>query len=116
MALTKATYMLFKGRLVRDKTMKVVRKSIRRSHKVIYLFADGIAARTQPPPVLPEGPAHKLAANYYYDRDGRREVKPATVLAGPNLAFTLGSGQQSGETAISSEKKPPTPGSIWHWD
>uniref|UniRef100_A0A7R9G7I3 NADH dehydrogenase [ubiquinone] 1 alpha subcomplex subunit 7 n=1 Tax=Timema shepardi TaxID=629360 RepID=A0A7R9G7I3_TIMSH len=79
-------------------------------------FADGIAARTQPPPVLPEGPAHKLAANYYYDRDGRREVKPATVLAGPNLAFTLGSGQQSGETAISNEKKPPTPGSIWHWD
>lgn len=40
-----------------------------------------MSARTQPPPNLPEGDAHKLAANHYCLRDGRREVEPATVLA-----------------------------------
>ena len=40
-----------------------------------------ILLRLKVTPNLPEGPSHKLAANGYYTRDGRREVHPPTVLA-----------------------------------
>ena len=39
-------------------------------------------------PNLPEGPSHKLAANGYYTRDGRREVHPPTVLADGTKVIT----------------------------
>ncbi|CAF2418366.1 unnamed protein product [Rotaria sp. Silwood2] len=36
--------------------------------------------RTQPPPLLPTGFAHKLSQNYYFERDARRLVGPPQVL------------------------------------
>ena len=37
--------------------------------------------RSPNPPNIPGGPAHKLAANYYYIRDHRRDVLPPTIIS-----------------------------------
>ncbi|VDN42586.1 unnamed protein product [Gongylonema pulchrum] len=37
---------------------------------------DGESARTRPPASLPGGVHHRLANNYYMDRDARRGVEP----------------------------------------
>ena len=37
--------------------------------------------RSPPPANLPDGPAHKLAANYYYTRDLRRDMAPPLVVS-----------------------------------
>ena len=44
------------------------------------------------------GPSHKLAANGYYTRDGRREVHPPTVLADGTVALA------SGEAAVEAPR------------
>jgi NADH dehydrogenase (ubiquinone) 1 alpha subcomplex subunit 7 len=78
-------------------------------------YAPWIAARTQPPPNLPDGEAHKLSANHYCLRDGRRDAKPPEVVA-DNTArkqITAGAGQP---TAPEVKGKPVTPGKHWQWD
>ncbi|KAM3178119.1 hypothetical protein ACTXT7_003192 [Hymenolepis weldensis] len=76
-------------------------------------YGDLMAKRTQPPPVLPPGKAHKLSENYYYDRDLRRSVEPPLEVfsSGPKR-LTEGSGQT--ETHIST--KDFTPGLKHNWD
>ena len=56
-----------------------------RPHTNALRWEDGIAARVQPQPVLPDGPAHKHSANYYLSRDARREVAPPTLLSSQKL-------------------------------
>ncbi|XP_059471730.1 NADH dehydrogenase [ubiquinone] 1 alpha subcomplex subunit 7-like [Neocloeon triangulifer] len=80
-----------------------------RQHTNALRFADYIAARTQPPPNLPEGPSHKLSANYYYTRDGRREIKPPQIVASEQKAIGAGS-------SAAVLKGPITPGKQWNWD
>lgn len=74
----------------------------------IFRFQDTIATRSPPPPVLPDGPAHKLASNYYYSRDARREVSPPEVIAPKPKQIEGG------------EKLDPckriTPGNVYNWD
>jgi len=52
-----------------------------------------LSARTQPPPNLPEGPAHRLSDNYYYTHDGRREMIPPALVA-DNTMRALSSGAE----------------------
>jgi NADH dehydrogenase (ubiquinone) 1 alpha subcomplex subunit 7 len=89
-----------------------------REHTNPLRFDEGLSARTQPPPNLPEGPAHVLAANYYCSRDGRREVKPPAVLADlGRIAIAAGGGEGTRNESVAVVKKGlPTPGKRWQWD
>ncbi|CAG9559061.1 unnamed protein product [Danaus chrysippus] len=75
-------------------------------------FEPLIAARTQPPPQIPDGVTHKHAHNYYYTRDGRREVMPpqdVTQQLIPDSSADKG-------TPKTAANALPKPGAIFHWD
>nr|CAI5851638.1 unnamed protein product [Callosobruchus analis] len=78
-----------------------------RKHTLALRFPDALASRSPPPPNLPDGPHHKLAANYYYTRDARREVAPPEVIA-------------PAPKQIEADKEPAikriTPGKVYKWD
>ncbi|XP_045771259.1 NADH dehydrogenase [ubiquinone] 1 alpha subcomplex subunit 7-like [Maniola jurtina] len=83
-----------------------------RKHTTALRSEHLIAARTQPPPQIPDGPSHKHAHNYYYTRDGRREVKPPLVLTQKLLAD---SSADKG-TPKAAVNVRPTPGKLFQWD
>lgn len=68
-------------------------------------FPKDVSSRSPPLPQIPDGPSHKLSANYYYTRDARREVAPPEVVV-------------SGQKQISSKEntKAVTPGDTYYWD
>ncbi|XP_055923194.1 NADH dehydrogenase [ubiquinone] 1 alpha subcomplex subunit 7 [Eupeodes corollae] len=80
-----------------------------REHTVAVRFEDGLADRTQPPPDVPGGPAHILSANYYCNRDPRREVAPPIDLVKQSLIA-------GGESGSKTSAKLPTPGKVYQWD
>ncbi|XP_066157420.1 NADH dehydrogenase [ubiquinone] 1 alpha subcomplex subunit 7-like [Euwallacea fornicatus] len=78
-----------------------------RKHTLALRFQDLLATRSPPLPVLPDGSSHKLSANYYFTRDGRREAQPPEVVAPSSKQLTTGTG---------SEIKSITPGPLYKWD
>jgi len=78
-----------------------------------------VSARDQAPPNLPGGEAHKLSANHYCKRDGRREAEPPQVLmeAGPKKKL-IEAGAPKGDSKVTTtgQGKPVTPGKYWQWD
>lgn len=80
-----------------------------RKHTLALRFQEQLATRSPPPPVLPDGPAHILSANYYFSRDARREVSPPEVVASSQKQIT------AGDSSVSSPKGV-TPGKVYQWD
>lgn len=75
--------------------------------------------RPGPEPNLPDGPSHKLSSNYYFTRDGRREVMPNKVLADNSAPKTLeaGGGSEAAVAAAAAPAAKPakgrTPGAVY---
>jgi len=44
-------------------------------------YKEDLSSRSPPQPNLPPGVNHKLSNNYYYMRDSRRKVEPATLIS-----------------------------------
>ena len=79
-----------------------------RSHHNNLRFADKLATRSPPPPAIPEGPCHKLYANYYFTRDARREVTPPAVIADGTASKALAAGTEGGVAApVTVKSKAP---------
>ncbi|XP_041972478.1 NADH dehydrogenase [ubiquinone] 1 alpha subcomplex subunit 7 [Aricia agestis] len=82
-----------------------------RKHTNALRFEPLLADRTQPPPAIPDGPSHKHAHNYYYTRDGRREVAPPLDLTQKLLAPSSDKGEPKAAANV-----PRRPGNVYPWD
>ncbi|XP_068151711.1 NADH dehydrogenase [ubiquinone] 1 alpha subcomplex subunit 7 [Drosophila tropicalis] len=80
-----------------------------REHTLALRFEDGLADRTQPQPEIPDGPSHLYSANYYCQRDARREVNPP-------IDLVLEQKQLEAEGTTVPKTKLPTPGQVYSWD
>ncbi|XP_017064685.1 NADH dehydrogenase [ubiquinone] 1 alpha subcomplex subunit 7 [Drosophila eugracilis] len=83
-----------------------------REHNLALRFEDGLADRTQPQPNIPDGPSHLASANYYCQRDARREVFPPIDLVEQQKQLAA----ETAEAAKVVSSKLPTPGKVYAWD
>ena len=56
------------------------------------------STRSPPKPSLPDGPAHRLEANYYYSRDARSEMLPPMPVESVSEVKRLSSAQDKATT------------------
>ncbi len=80
-------------------------------------FKDEMATRDPPEANLPPGPAHKVSGNYYFTRDGRREVTFPTTLADSTKALQAGGeGKEEASSAVANAPaKRRTPGPVYKY-
>ena len=79
-------------------------------------FYDQVCDRPGPEANLPDGPSHKLHDNYYFTRDGRREVELPKVLADATKVKALSAGDASDSgTAVTARVKSKTPGALFRY-
>ncbi|XP_067935744.1 NADH dehydrogenase [ubiquinone] 1 alpha subcomplex subunit 7-like [Watersipora subatra] len=85
---------------------------LQRKYVINNRYAFEQVNRDVPTPTLPEGITHKLSANYYYTRDGRRESKPATIVTSQSTALLSDGGAESEPDSNKAEMRPGmfTPG------
>ncbi|KAL3282877.1 hypothetical protein HHI36_006036 [Cryptolaemus montrouzieri] len=92
--------------------LKIVREFLLgRPHTLALRFDPEVATRSPPLPDLPDGPSHRLSANYYYTRDARGEVQPPDVVASAYEPKLLETG-----SAGAIQAKNRLPGKTWQWD
>jgi len=58
-------------------------------------FINLFICRTIPAPELPDGPAHSLSNNYYYDRDARRACMPDMSVYNATAAKAITAGGEN---------------------
>lgn len=83
-------------------------------------FLDECAERPGPEANLPPGPSHKVSDNYYYTRDGRREVAFPSVIADETKTKAITAGTEEAATsessaAVAAVVKSKTPGQIFRY-
>merc|ERR1711962_168693 len=90
-----------------------------REHTHAIRFPRDLASLSPPLPTVPLGVSHKLSANYYYTRDGRRAITPDETVAvvspsGVQL-ISAGEGEEEEESAIVvATKTHKTPGANYN--
>ena len=111
----KAAYQTVEHRTVSPLLVKLRTLLLGRACNNPLRFLDESADRPGPEANLPDGPSHKLYENYYYTRDGRREVGFPTVLADAK-AKALSSGEASDAgAAVAPRVKTKAPGAVFHY-
>jgi len=86
-----------------------------RKLKSVHRFEGEISPRTQPDPVLPVGPSHVLAKNWYCDRDGRRKCLPPQPVYQQKALPSGAAPQALAESVAPPKLSPPKPGLGYDW-